>query len=114
MTRALIIVALLAHSMLLAPLGCAWWNAKGKAEATTALQCAESVLGSQVATLVADVLAGNYAALASAGVDVLSCAVAALTQMPSSAGVKLGPGVVSRRDAAVAALRVELAKRGAK
>lgn len=116
MTRTLVTMLLLAHSLLL-PAGCAaWWNAKGKAEVTSVARCVEADVSSQVTVLISRLLAGDLSVLATVGLDILECAEAALVQMPSSpAGQTMppGPGVVSRRDAALVAVRAERARRKA-
>lgn len=104
MRRTAIIMLLLAHCTLV-PLGCSWWNAKGKAEAVTALHCAETAVSSQVAVLISQLAAGDYAALTIIGEDVLACALAAVVQLPTAPRGKTQPAM---------ALRMELDLRRAK
>lgn len=102
MHRTLVAVALLAHSMILPVAGCTWWQSKGKAEAQSALACAEAAMAREVAVLIAKVAMRDYAALSFVGEDVIACAIAAVSQMPTPPAAKTTPAE---------ALRVELAAR---
>lgn len=103
MTRVLVAALLLAYLPLASQ--CAWWKSTGQPIAN----CAEAALAPQVSALLSELLAGNFLVLAGAAVEVLDCALAQLTAHGPGMGSVSSPKV----EAAIVAIRAELAKRKA-
>jgi hypothetical protein len=91
--------------------GCAWWNAKGKTEAATVAKCMEGDLLSQWQTLLAQIMAGNLAAVATVGVDVLNCALLAAQSQTAPTGATVATAKQSAHGVAAGILKAEIAKR---
>jgi hypothetical protein len=112
MTRVLAVMALLAYAPL-AVSSCAWF----KKDAVPVLDCAGAAIASQVATIIAQLLAGNWGVLIGVGGDVLQCALATAQSLPVNiqSGAMGAPhgGMIDapKRDAIVLAIKAEIAKR---